>query len=158
MAEKRLLSVHHSFNFIIFFCLTQHDQKYSGCLDAWMSGHPSYVYLRVAVGWTEACVLVPGAGEWEQAIGKVLCLACSWGPSGLSLQPPRLIVSLLHNAAALMVTRDLGTAMFSLLLEDDMPLKKILQPLGLLKPFQKTFNYSSESDFPAAVPKLLTFS
>lgn len=127
-------------SFPVFSLMYRHQNynNYSECLEAWMNRRGSYVHLRTVGVWTEACVWVLGAGEL--AIGKVLCLACSWGPSGLSLQPS---ASLYHSYIMLhwrgnTVTPNLGISMFSLKLDckDYRLLEKMLQPLGFWGPFK----------------------
>lgn len=127
--------------FFPLFSLTyryQNSNSFNECLEAWMNRHGSYVHLRMVEAWTEACVWVLGAGEWAR--GKVLCLACSWGPSGLSLQPS---ASLYHSYIMLhlcenIVTPNLGISMFSLQLDcqDYRLIEKMLQPLGFWGPFK----------------------
>lgn len=115
--------------FLYFISLYQNYNNCSECLEAWMN---SYVHLRMVGVWTEACVLVLGAGEW--AIWKVLCLACSWGPSGLSLQPsgtlshPYIMPHFCEN----LVTPNLGISL-QLDCKDNTLLEKMLQPLGLIQ-------------------------
>lgn len=74
-----------------------------------------------------------GVGDGESAM---LCLACSWGPSGVSASLYHSYI-MLHLCANL-VTPNLGISMFSLQLDckDYMPLEKILQPLGFWGSFK----------------------